>query len=126
MFSDFREQGRNCSEQFLYWDNFLSQIFPVIRDLTPSHREGYWQLYLSAIHRVLPLCFALDRMNYKGWLPLYYEDAVALKARFPNMHARFSTSDFTVKHRKRSANAHPVDQALEKHTTNQQRAHLVS
>ena len=104
-FSVFQEQGRNCSEQFLHWDNFLNQIFPVICDLTPSHRESYCELYLSAIHRALPLCFALDRVNYKHWLPLYYEDAVALKERFPNMHARFSTSDFTVKHRKKSASA---------------------
>ena len=78
MFSAFREQGRNFSEQFLYWDNFLTQIFPVIRNLTHSHRESYWELYLSAIRRALPLCFALDRVNYKRWLPLYYEDAFVL------------------------------------------------
>ena len=60
------------------------------------------------------LCSALDRVNYKRRLPLYYEDAVALKERFPNMHVRFSMSDFTVKHIKRSASALLVDQALEK------------
>ena len=37
MFLAFREQGRNCSKQYLYWDNFLTQIFPVILDLTRSH-----------------------------------------------------------------------------------------
>ena len=30
MFSAFREQRKNCSEGFLYWDNFLTEIFPDI------------------------------------------------------------------------------------------------
>ena len=42
MFSAFQEQGRNCSEQFFYWDNFLTRIFPVIRDLTCSHQKNNW------------------------------------------------------------------------------------
>ena len=37
MFPAFREQGRNCSEQFLYWNKFLTQIFPVIHNSTCSH-----------------------------------------------------------------------------------------
>ena len=37
LFSAFREQGRNCNAQFLYWDNFLTQTFPVTHDLTCSH-----------------------------------------------------------------------------------------
>ena len=114
MFPAFRERGRNCSEQFLYWNKFLTQIFPVIHDSTCSHREGNWELHLSAIRRALPLCFALNRVNYKRGLPLYYKDAVALKERFLNMHARFFMGDFTVKYTKRSASALTVDQALEK------------
>ena len=114
MFSAFREQGRNCSEQFLYWDNFLTQIFPVICDLTHSHRESNRELHLSAIRRALLLCFELDSVNYKRWLPLYYEDVVTLKERFPNIHARFSIDYFTIKHTRRVVSAFPVDQGLEK------------
>ena len=55
MFSAFREQRRICIEQFRYWDNFLTQIFPVICDLTRSCRKSNWELHLSAIHRALPL-----------------------------------------------------------------------
>ena len=48
MFPAFRERGRNCSEQFLYWNKFLTQIFPVIHNSTCSHREGNWERHLSA------------------------------------------------------------------------------
>ena len=114
MFPAYREQGSNRSKQLLYWDNFQTQIFQVIHDLTRSHRESNWELHLSAIRRALPLCFALGRVNYKRWLPFYYEYAVVLKERFPNMHARFSMGDFTVKYTKRSASVLPVDQVSKK------------
>ena len=112
MFSAFRKQRRNCSEKFLYWDNFLTQIFTLIRDLIHSHREKSWELHFSAISRALPLRFAFDKMNNRRWLRFYYEDVVAIKERFPNMHAQFSMGDFTVKHTKTIASALPVDQAL--------------
>ena len=60
------------------------------------------------------MCFALNKVNYKRGLSFYYEDAVALKERFLNMHARFFMGDFTLKHTKRSASAFTVDQALDK------------
>ena len=78
----------------------MTRIFPVIHDLTRSHEAGNWELHLSGTSRALPLCFALDRVNYKRCLPLYYEDADALKEKFLNMHPQFSMGDFTVKHKK--------------------------
>ena len=56
IFSAFREEGRNCSKQFIYWDNFLTQISRVIRDLTPSHRECNWELHFSATSFVFVFC----------------------------------------------------------------------
>lgn len=94
----------------------MTRIFPVIHDLTRCHEAGNWELHLSGTSRALPLCFALDRVNYKRCLPLYYEDADALKEKFLNMHPQFSMGDFTVKHKKakRSESALTVDQPLEK------------
>ena len=89
----------------------MTQIFPVLLDLTHSHRESNGELHLSAIRQALPLCFALDRVNYKRWLPLYYKDA--LKERFHDVCAIFY-GRITVKHTKKSAGTLPYDQALEK------------
>ena len=76
----FPQQGREKSETFLYWDRFIKEIAPVPRYLTRSFREGNWTLHL---------CFAFDRVNYKSWLPLYYEDCLALQQRSPEIHDSF-------------------------------------
>ena len=74
-FDEFNENRKKKSEQFLFWHNFISKVFPVLRDLTRSHREGDWKLHLSAMQEALPLVFAFDRTNYKWWLPLYFKIA---------------------------------------------------
>ena len=59
---------------FFTGKNFIVKIFPILWDLTCSHREGNWQLHLFAVQRALPLDSAFDRTNYKCWLPVYFED----------------------------------------------------
>ena len=113
-FQEFKERGSNDSAQFCYWNTFLQDVAPILRDLTRSHREGDWELHLSAVRRALPLCFAFDRVNYKRWLPLYYEDCVALKGTFPSIYSSFITGGFVVKQTSRSGSAVPMDQDLEK------------
>ena len=40
---NFRENEKMKNKQFVYWNNFIEKVFPVLRDLTPSHKEGNWQ-----------------------------------------------------------------------------------
>ena len=87
---------------------------PVLRDLTRSHRERNWQLHLSAVHRALNLFFAFDRTNYSRWVPLYYEDCVALEKNFPAIYSSFSQGGFVVRHTLNCGSGVPLDQALEK------------
>ena len=60
---NFRENEKMKNKQFVYWNNFIEKVFPVLRDLTRSHKEGNWLLHLSSIQRVLPLVFAFNRTN---------------------------------------------------------------
>ena len=53
-------------------------------------------------------------MNYKRWLPLYYEDCLQLSQNFPGIYAQFLKEDFAVRHSSRNGSAVPTDQALEK------------
>ena len=46
---DFKEKRSKSSEQFEYWNIFLEEIAPVLRDLIRSHLEGNWCLHLSAV-----------------------------------------------------------------------------
>ena len=73
-----------------------------------------WYLHMSSVNRAIDLCFVSDRINYKRWLPIYYEDCLALPQRFPKMHSSFVKGDFVVRHTQRRGSAVPVDQALEK------------
>ena len=71
-FEVFQTNGEKASNQFAFWSRFIKRIYPVLRDLTHSHREGNWPLHLSAVQRALPLSFAFDRTSYKRWLPSYF------------------------------------------------------
>ena len=112
--NSFRQKGRELSENFLYWDRFINEIASVLKDLTRSFREGNWTLHLSSVHQAIKLCFTFDRVNYKRWLPLYYEDCLALPQKYPVMHASFMDGDFVVHHTPRRGSSVPMDQALEK------------
>ena len=113
-FNKYKEAGKAQSEQFQYWSTFLDNLFPILRDLTRSHREGNWQLHLSAVRRALPLFFAFDRTNYSRWVPLYYEDCISLEETFPSIYESFQKGGFVVKHTVRHGSGVPMDQALEK------------
>ena len=85
-----------------------------MRDLTRSYRKFNWELHLSALYRALHLRFAFDRVNYKRWLSLYYEDCLTLPQTFPMIYSAFLEGDFTVKHTASCGSSVPLDQALEK------------
>ena len=113
-FTAFKVKGSIKSNLFAYWNNFLTNLAPVLRDLTRSFRDADWYLHLSSVSRSIDLCFSFDRINYKRWLPMYYEDCLALPERFPKMHNSFLKGDFVVRHTSRKGSAVPMDQALEK------------
>ena len=58
--------------------------------------------------------FAFDRTNYSHWVPLYYEDCVALEKNFPAIYASFSQGGFVVRHTLKCGSDVPMDQAFEK------------
>ena len=108
-FEVFQTNVEKASDQFPFWNGFIKRIYPVLQDLTRSHREGNWPLHLSTVPCALPLSFAFDRTNYKRWLPLYFEDCLSL----PSIHENFLQGEFIVKLTKWKGSAVPVDQALE-------------
>ena len=62
----------------------------------------------------MPLIFALGRINYCHWLPLYYEDCIKLKTNFPILHEAFSKVDFIVHHTDPKGGGVRMDQVLQK------------
>ena len=113
-FSLFKDRCSKASEQFQYFNIFLEKIAPFLQNLTRSYCKSNWELHLTALRPALPLCFAFDRVNCKCWLPLYYEDCLALPQTFPMIYSAFLEGDFTVKYTANSGSGVALDQALEK------------
>ena len=114
VFDKYKEEGKVKSEQFQYWNKFLEEIIPILRDLTRSHREGNWKLHLSAVHRSLSLFFAFDRTNYCRWVLLFYEDCIALEKNFSAICASFLQGGFVVRQTLKYGSGVLMDQTLEK------------
>ena len=76
-FNTFKTSGSAESNLFAYWNNFLSNMAPVLRGLTRSFQDADWCLHLSTISCAIDLCFSFGRISYKCWLPVYYEDCLA-------------------------------------------------
>ena len=108
-FDVFKRDGCSKSPMFNYWNKFVNDIAPALFDLTRSLREGDWNLHLSAVEKAITLCFTFDRGNYKRWLPLYFNDCLALEDKFPSLHRAFVEGDFVVRHTCRGGSAVPVD-----------------
>ena len=39
------------SKSFAFWNTYVSDLYPIVRDLANSMRSGDWILYLSAVER---------------------------------------------------------------------------
>ena len=86
----------------------FTELYPILRDLTRSHREGDWLLHLSALERALPLFLCYNTTNYARWGSLYYEDCLKLPTKFPEVYEEFKRGSFTVKFKKTCASAVPM------------------
>ena len=69
VFNTFKTSGSAESNLFAYWNNFLSNMAPVARDLTRSFGDADWYLHLLSVSRAIDLCFSFVCINYKCCLP---------------------------------------------------------
>ena len=116
-YTKYKEAGKLPSEQFKYWFLLSDEIMTILRDLTRSRREGNWRLHFSAVRRSLPLFVAFVRTNYSSWVPLYYEQCIALEKKFSRIYESFVEGRFVVRQTAKCGSAVPIDQALEKEYT---------
>ena len=111
---DFNNAGCQKSNQFKFWCVFLQDVVSFLIATNRSHREGNWDMLLSAVRRAIPLFLFLNRINYKHWVPLYFGDCMALKSRFPDLWENFCNGGIVVHKTLRKGSGIPMDQALEK------------
>ena len=64
VFLAYVKERASLSQSFSYWNTYVSDLFPIIKDLTNSLRSGDWILCISAMERASTLFFFFGRMNY--------------------------------------------------------------
>ena len=99
------------SQSFSYWNTYVSDLFPIIRDLTNSLRSGDWILYISTMEWASTLFFFFGR-TYCRWTPLFLQDCYQLKNKFLLLYDSYMNGGFMVNTTKKGSGV-PFDQALE-------------
>ena len=113
-FQVYLKERASLSQSFRYWNTYVSDLFPIIRDLTNSLHSGDWILYVSAMERESSLFFFLGRTNYCRWTPLFLQECYQLKEKFPLLYDSYMNGGFVVNPTKKGSGV-PFDQALEQY-----------
>ena len=111
-FEVYLNERASQSQSFNYWKMYVSDLLPIIRDLTNSLRSGDWNLYVSAVERATSLFFFFGRTNYCRWTPLFLQDCYQLKDKFPLLYESYMNGGFVVNTTRKGSGV-PFDQALE-------------
>ncbi len=111
-FQAFLTEMSSTSQSFAFWNTYVSELYPIARDLTNSLCCGDWILYLSAVERATSLFFFFGRTNYSRWTPLFLQDCFQLDNKFPLLYKSYMDSGFVVNGCTKGSGV-PFDQALE-------------
>ena len=79
---------QNSDQLAQFWMTYIDMV-EVLLGLLRADREGDWNLHLTCIRRVLPWCFALDKVNYARYLPVYYAHMTQLEHSCPGLFQHF-------------------------------------
>ena len=113
LFNEYKNFLGNRSDLAKFWITYLDMI-EILLKLVRSSRERNWDMHLSAIHDMIPWCFAYDKINYAKYLSSYYVDMVRLPRTHPTAYEFLNNGGLSVQ--LSSSNpfgAIPVDQAME-------------
>ena len=113
-FNDFRENLRRQSGELAgFWMSYVDMV-SILLGLIRASREGDWRLHLHMVSKMIPWCFAYDRLNYARYLPCYLYDMSRLQIDHPNLHNFFINGGFSVQlGTKNPFGRIPIDQAIE-------------
>ena len=79
-----------------FWMSYIDMVGDILLGLLRASREGNWQLHLCAIRKLIPWCFAYDRLNYARYLPAYFAQMTNLQTDHPQVYEHFANGGFSV------------------------------
>ena len=108
----FEQWKANCEENhllFQFW-SLITKLETNYRIFMRSHREVNFQLYKKALAEWVKWTHALDRTNYRRWLPIHLRDLVQLESRHPALHQAFAEGFFVASRTSARFSAMGLDQ----------------
>ena len=84
------------SQSQSFWNTYVSDLYPIARDLTNSMPCGDWHLFLSAVERASSLFFFFGRTNYCRWTAIFLQDCYQLEAKFPLLYQSYANGGFVM------------------------------
>ena len=108
----FRSAGREKSKVFLFWEDYVNMVL-VLLQFIKAERTGNWKLHLTATAAMVPHFFAMDRINYARWLPVYLSNMNMLETSHPEVYKEFINGNHSVSHSKEPFAQVWTDMALE-------------
>ena len=89
---DVKENRGQLSQ---FWMQYVDLV-EILLGLLRADREGNWYLHLSCIRRMIPWCFAMDKINYARYLSVYYAQMTCLQEKSPELYDYFHRGGFSV------------------------------
>ena len=129
-FDKFVEESSKESKQFKYWSIFLDELYPVLCDLTVSHRNCGWLLHLSTVIGFLKQKGTVakwnlikhEKLQYVSWLNelcrLTVDDEYSLHHEFSNATTKEDIEPVQSIKKYAASHQDPFDISLTKHITN--------
>lgn len=113
LFEVYMESLRDADSLSAFWMSYLDMA-EIMLCLIRASREGNWMLHLAAIRKMIPWCFAYDKVNYARFLTYYYATMSRLPIEHPEVHAHFMLGGFSVQIGSQNPFGRiPVDQTIE-------------
>ena len=113
LFCSFCDILRNQHSLSAFWMSYIEMV-EVLLGLVRAAREGNWLLHLAMVRKIIPWCFAYDKINYAWFLPYYYATMTRLHIDHPEVYAEFMKGGFSVQiGSKNPFGQIPVDQTIE-------------
>ena len=104
---------RNQHDLSAFWMSNLD-LSEIMLEWLRVSRDDNWLLYLAFIRKMIPWCFAYDRLNYALFMPYYYATVSRLPIDHPEAYIHLQQGGFSVQIGSSNLFGRiPVDQAIE-------------
>jgi len=78
--------------------SFIDTVGDILLGLLRASREGnwHWNYIFVLSSKLIPWCFAYDRLNYARYLPAYFAQMTNLQRDHPQVYEHFANGGFSV------------------------------